>query len=149
MKVVPFRECQSVPLGWRSAEIEKLVGACSGALAGGEASSWEIGATESGDPQLYLIGPAPNYDCILCVSRLGRHYVLEDGRGRILFENDSLLLLGERTWAFLGSKKAALTARIVLAWSAIRSTFEEKVEPMLEGPAELLTHVAPQIAAMA
>jgi hypothetical protein len=149
MNVVPFRDIENLLPGWRSVELEKLVGACQGALAAGDASEWDIGTTETGDPQLYLIGPAPEHDCILCVSRLGRHYVLEDGHGRILFEHQSLVLLGEQAWALLGQRKAAFAAKILLAWATIRSTLEEKVEPMLEGPAELFTHVAPQIAAMA
>ena len=37
------------------------------------------GTTEHGDPQVYLIGPPPDYDCILSISRLGRLYVIEDG----------------------------------------------------------------------
>jgi hypothetical protein len=40
-------------------------------------------------------------------------------------------------------------ARVAVAWYAVREAFEEKIEPMLAEPVELLTHVAPQLAAFA
>ena len=43
---------------------------------------WDVGVTEIGDPQFYLLGPPPHEECILCISRLGRVYVLEDGAGQ-------------------------------------------------------------------
>jgi hypothetical protein len=43
-------------------------------------------ATERGGPQFYLLGPAPEHDCALCVSRLAQGYVLEDGIGRLIGE---------------------------------------------------------------
>jgi hypothetical protein len=149
MNVFQFPDAQSVSAGWRSAEIEKLIEPFNVAVRQGDAAGWEVGTTETGDPQLYLLGPAPEYDCILCVSRLGQQYVLEDGDGRILFEHNSIGLIGERAWTALRGKKRAFAARIAVAYCAIRETFEEKLEPLLEGPAELLTHVAPQLAALA
>ena len=149
MNLVVFPARTDLAQGWDSAELQKLVTACGCALASGDASGWETGSTEAGDPQLYLLGPAPDYDCILCISRLGRHYVVEDGQGHVLHEHGSLTLLGEHVWALLSRKKAAITARIAVAWCAVRETFEEKVEPLLEGPGEFLTHMAPQLAALA
>ena len=52
-----------------------------------------MGMTEVGDPQFYLLGRPPHDECILCISRLGRLYVLEDGHGQVLFEHNSLLVL--------------------------------------------------------
>ena len=52
------------------------MGACAVHIPGGQASGWELGETERGDPQLYLLGPAPEHDCILSISRLGRLYIL-------------------------------------------------------------------------
>ncbi|MFL5099349.1 MAG: hypothetical protein ACJ8E5_01970 [Xanthobacteraceae bacterium] len=115
----------------------------------GGASGWEVGVTETGDPQLYLLGPAPDHECILCVSRLGSLYVLEDGAGRVLFEHDSLRALAETVKAVLRNKKAAIVARAALAWFVVREAFAEKVEAMLGESEELLVHFAPQLAALA
>ena len=41
-----------------------------------------------------------------------------------------------------------LFAQIGIAWVAIRHHYEEKVEPMLAEPVELLTHICPQLAAV-
>jgi hypothetical protein len=149
MNVFSFPHAQSDLAGWRSGEIDKLVKTFNIAVSDGNAAGWEVGATELGDPQLYLLGPAPEYDCILCLSRVGQQYVLEDGHGHILCEHNSLATIGERAWAALCGKKRAFAARIALAWCAVREAFEEKTEPLLEGPAELLTHLGPKLAALA
>jgi hypothetical protein len=148
MNVVPFTDATRDSSQWRSAELEKLVATFNAAVEEGDAASWEAGVTELGDPQLYLLGPGPEYDCILCVSRVGQQYVLEDGHGKILGEHNSLTAIGERAWAAVCGRKRALAARITLVACAIRETFEEKLEPLLEGPAELLTHLGPQLAAL-
>ncbi|MGC1844412.1 MAG: hypothetical protein WA730_18800, partial [Pseudolabrys sp.] len=79
--------------GWQSAELQQFLAVSSGAIAAGEASGWDVGVTERGDPQVFLVGPPPDYDCILSISRLGRLYVIEDGAGRVLFEHDNPMLL--------------------------------------------------------
>jgi hypothetical protein len=125
--VVNFPErSERLPDGWRNDELQQIVSACSRSLSVGEASGWEIGTTESGDPQVYLIGPPPGYDCILCISRVGRHYVIEDGQGRVLLEHDSPMLLAEQALAALRRRKAALLAQVAVAWHAFREAFEEK-----------------------
>jgi hypothetical protein len=123
--------------GWQTAEIQRLMNACAPYIPTGEAGGWDFGATECGDPQMYLLGPAPEHDCILSISRLGRLYILEDGQGRILFEQGNLVPLAE----------GAIVARLAIAWCAMREFLEEKVEPVMAEPLELLTHVAPQLAA--
>ena len=75
--------------GWHPIELQQFVSMSSGAIAMGEASTWEIGVTERNDPQFFLIGPPPERDCILAISRLGRLYVIEDGTGRVLFESNN------------------------------------------------------------
>jgi hypothetical protein len=82
--------------GWQSAELQQFLAVSSGAIAAGEASGWDVGVTERGDPQVFLVGPPPDYDCILSISRLGRLYVIEDGAGRVLFEHDNPMLLRNR-----------------------------------------------------
>ena len=75
--------------------------------------------------------------------------MIEDGAGRVLFEHDNPMLLAEQATAALRRRKAALVARIAVAWAALREAFEEKTEAMMAEPMELLTHVAPQLAALA
>jgi hypothetical protein len=149
MNVVAFRRPPEIPPQiWQVSELQVLTGACAASVSRGQASGWEVGATERGDPQLYLIGNPPEHDCVLCISRLGRLYVLEDGEGRVLFEHDSVMLLAEQMRAVLARQKGAIVARLAIAWCFIRETFEEKVEPLMGEPAELLAHVAPQFAAL-
>jgi hypothetical protein len=134
---------------WRPAELNQVVASVAGRLESGEAGSWDIGVTESGDPQFYLLGPAPDHECILCVSRLGSIYVLENGAGKVLFEHGSLMALAEAVKAVLRHKKAEIVARATLAWFVVREAFAEKIEAMLGESEELLVHFAPQLAALA
>ena len=138
-----------IPPGWQAAELQRLINACAGYLPGGQGSGWDFGTTERGDPQIYLLGPEPEHECILSISRLGNLYILEDGNGRVLFEHGNLMLLVEQARAALRRKKAAIAARIAVTWCAVREFFEEKVEPVLAEPVEVLTHFAPQLAALA
>lgn len=149
MTVHPFPKVTPTPLGWRPIELQQMAGTAAVPMEASDTGGWVAGATEVGDPQLYLVGPAPEHDCIMCVSRLGRLYVLEDGAGRLLFEHASLGLLADRMQAALRRGKAGLMARLAVMWCAVRETFEEKIEPMMAEPIEILTHVAPQLAAFA
>jgi hypothetical protein len=139
----PLPPARAIERGWRDAELQRLIGACAVYLPGGQASCWELGETERGDPQLYLLGPAPEQECILSISRLGPLYILEDGNGRVLFEHDNLLLLAEKAATALRNKKRAILARIGLAWCAMREFYEEKIEPALAEPVEVISHFAP------
>ena len=150
MNVVKFtRVTTQAADGWQSVELQQFLAVSANAIAAGEASGWEIGVTECNDPQVYLVGPPPDYDCILSISRLGRLYVIEDGHGCVLFEHDNPMLLAEQATAALRRRKASLVARIAVAWCALREAVEEKTEVMMAEPIELLTHVAPQLAALA
>jgi hypothetical protein len=140
---------KQLPPGWQAAELQRLITACAGCVPSGAGSGWEFGQTERGDPQLYLIGPEPEHECILTISRLGTLYVLEDGNGRVLLEHGSLMLLTDQARAALRRRKEAIAARIVVTWCAAREFFEEKVEPVLAEPMEVITHFAPQLAALA
>jgi hypothetical protein len=150
MTVIAFRPKRSGPSGnWHPAELNGLVKSLGSELARGRASGWETAATEAGDPQFYLLGPHPDEECILCVSRLGRRYVVEDGTGRILFEDVSFEPLAEAVARFLKGTRAAFLAQVAVLWGALRQTFEEKIEPILAESEELLMHAAPQLAALA
>jgi len=83
------------------------------------------------------------------VSRLGTFYVLEDGTGRILFEHDNLLALADAVKAALRDKKTRLITRLALIWFAIRTTIEEKLEPLWDEGEKLFVHFAPQLAVLA
>jgi hypothetical protein len=104
--IVGFRSGSDQPSGgWRRAELRRLLAVCSASVSSGAASGWAFGETERGDPQLYLLGPEPECDCILCISRLDDLYILEDGKGRLVSEHNDLPSLGEQvavlrgTWA--------------------------------------------------
>jgi hypothetical protein len=149
MTVHPFPKSMPTSMGWRPIELQQMVGMAAVPTEASDTGGWVAGTTEAGDPQLYLVGPAPEHDCVLCVSRLGRLYVLEDGAGRLLFEHASLGLLADRVQAALRRGKAGVMARLVVMWCAAREVFEEKIEPIMAEPIEILTHVAPQLAAFA
>ena len=149
MTVIAFTQRDEQVGAWRASELNQIVGSFAAELASGEAGGWDTGATEVGDPQFYLLGPPPDDACILCVSRLGRLYVLEDGNGRLLFEHANFELLAQQAKAFLKQSKARVFAQIVLAWGALRSAFEEKVEPVLAEGEEFVMHLAPQLAVFA
>ena len=134
---------------WRSGELEAIVDNLAPELGGDEAGGWAVGVTELGDPQFYLLGPPPHAECILCISRLGRIYVLEDGAGRVLLEHNSLVVLAEQARSLLRKKKTQIAARAALIWCALRESFEEKLEAIMGESEELLAHVAPQLAALA
>jgi hypothetical protein len=135
--------------GWQAAELQQFIAVSANAIAAGEASGWESASTERGDPQLFLIGPPPDFDCILSISRLGGTYVIEDGAGRVLFEQHGTQRLAEQAAAALRRRKAALVARVAVAWCALREVFEEKTEAMMAEPMDILAHIAPQLAALA
>jgi len=150
MTVIAFpSKLQREDGSWPAAELNEIVEKFAPQLSSGEAGGWNVGVTDIGDPQFYLLGPPPDDECILCISRLGRVYVLEDGAGQILFEHDSLLVLAEQARSALRKKKTQIVARAALLWCAVRELFEEKLEPIVGESEELLTHFVPQLAAFA
>ena len=144
MSIVEFPQ-RSFPASgaWSADELQQLIALF---RADGE-TSYATGTTEHGDPQFYLLGPAPEHACVLCVSRLAQTYVLEDGEGRLIGETPTLdgFAVEAARAALRGSR--SLVARLALAWCAIRLTIEEKLEPIFEESQELLVRFAPQIAA--
>ncbi len=66
-----------------------------------------------------------------------------------LFEHDAMGHLAEQVRSTLRRHKTVIAAKVAVAWAALREAFEERVEPMLAEPMEVLTHVAPQLAAFA
>ena len=133
---------------WRTGELNTIVERLAPELSRGGARRWDVGITDIGDPQFYLLGP-PHDECILCISRLGRLYVLEDGHGQLLFEHNSLLALAEQARVVLQKKKTQIVARVALVWCAVRETIEEKLDAVVVEGEELLAHCVPQLAALA
>ena len=61
MNVVKFpRLTTQAADGWQSAELQQFLAVSANAIAAGEASGWEVGVTENGDPQVFLLGPPPD-----------------------------------------------------------------------------------------
>ena len=115
MNVLAFERKLSAE-GWSKGELDTLLAALNSALASD--GGWEAGNTENGDPQFYLLGPH-DQDCELCVSRIGRRYILEDGAGRLLFEHPSLPLVALHAKAAVSSRNWSLVARFVLLWLSL------------------------------
>jgi hypothetical protein len=136
------------PGEWRKHELNTIVGALTPAVSGGAASGWDVGATENGDPQFYLMGPAPHENCEICISRVGRTYILEDGEGRLLLDTGDLSALAERAAATFRGNRAQIVARVMVAWCVAKQFFHDRVEPMLVEGEEFLDHFAPQLAAL-
>ena len=133
---------------WRTGELNTIVERLAPESSRGGAWRWDVGITDIGDPQFYLLGH-PHDECILCISRLGRLYVLEDGHGQLLFEHNSLLALAEQARVVLQKKKTQIVARVALVWCAVRETIEEKLDAVVVEGEELLAHCVPQLAALA
>jgi hypothetical protein len=146
MSIVEFPRRTVAPSDWKPEEWRELV-TLFHPDAAGAGSHWDTGVTEHGDPQFYLLGPAPDHECVLCVSRLAHGYVLEDGSGRILGEAPSLDRFAEQAARASVRGGRSLLARVTLLLYALRLTIEEKVEPLFEESQELLVRFAPQIAA--
>ncbi len=143
MTVIPFRHRDDVRPGWAKSELDSIAAALTPALGRGDASQWVVAETERGDPQLYLLGPEPEQECILCISRIGGRYVIEDGTGGLLSERGSLILMAEQIRLLLNRQAAALVARIGLLWIAGRRAAQEKVEPIMAEPVEFLSELVP------
>ena len=151
MSIVEFPQrphrAESATSDWRPDELQQLLELVHArkARAG---LTWEVGATEAGDPQFYVLGPAPDHDCVLCVSRLAQGYVLEDGDRRLLGEAPALDQFAEQAARAAVRRGRSFVARVDFDLvAAIRLTIEEKIEPIFEESPELLVRFAPQVAA--
>jgi hypothetical protein len=146
MSVVEFpRPVRNSCRTWHQDEMQRLVALYSAHAASGEVVGWEIGATEAEDPQFYLLGP--EHDCVLCVSRVGRLYVLEDGLGALVADDARLEPVIDKASQVLTVPKVSFGMRMLLSLCAVRVTIEQKLEPFLAESTETLTRFAPQLAA--
>ena len=141
MTVISFQR-PSTDGAWSQAELNVVKGALG--LRDGD---WDVGLTEVGDGQLYLLGPRPEQACELCVSRIGGRYILEDGAGRLLFEHRSLPLVAMHARSALRITRWSLVGRIVVVWCTIRDVIHDRIEPLLGEGEELLAQLTPQLSA--
>jgi hypothetical protein len=146
MNVVAFERKQD-NREWSEKELNILVAAL-GTMAPRAGRTWETGMTEHGDAQFYLLGPLPEQSCEICISRIGKRYILEDGSGRLLFEHRNLELVTLHGKAAVPST-SWLMVRVITLWCAVRNTIHEKVEPLLVEGEELFVQFVPQLAALA
>lgn len=144
--VIAFRH-EERGANWRRQELQQIVAALGPVLRADPSRAWEVGSTEAGDPQFYLLGSQPDDTCDVCISRVGSVYVLEDGAGRVLFDGANLAALGEKAVAFLRQDRGQIIASLMLAWFGIRHFVHDKVEALMAEGEDVLIHVAPQLAA--
>jgi hypothetical protein len=148
MTIVTFPRVEHARRGtWRSSELDRLLPPCAIEISQAAGNNgFAVGSTEAGDPQLYVFGAPPDYDCVLCITRIGNLYIMEDGAGRIVLEHTNLMTVAEKIPTAISRRKAA---KLALLWTAMRQTIEEKVEPVLVESMEFATHFSPQLAAFA
>jgi hypothetical protein len=139
-----------VQRGWHPAELEQLVRLYSAQAAAGRVSGWDIDSTELEDPQFYLFGAGSDEDdCVICVSRVGCRYVLEDGNGTLLAEDVNLApVVMKASRALAGQCRAVFVTRLLVTLCAIRVLIEERLEPLLPDSSDMLLRVAPQLSAI-
>ena len=147
MSVLAFERKQDTG-EWSEAELGAILAALGSAITPATGRSWETGKTEHGDVQFYLLGARPDQTCELCLSRLDRRYILEDGSGRLLFEHRNLDLVALHAKAAV-PQTHWLMVRAITLWCAVRSTLQEKGEPLLVEGEELAVQIFPQLAAFA
>jgi hypothetical protein len=134
---------------WRQQEMQQLTILGSAHSMSAEVGGWACGATDAGDPQFYVLGPEPEENCLLCISRVDGMYLLEDGTGTLLAQNHQLKpVLHKAAGALTRRRMAGFALRGLFALCAVRTLIEQKLEPFLAETSEHLVRVAPQLAAL-
>jgi hypothetical protein len=137
-----------LPSCWRQDEMQQLMALHSGCQDRRRDASWSVGKTELGDPQFYLVGEAPELDCIMCVTRIGRLYVLEDGAGSVVAEDAHLGRIAQEASSMLSRRRRlSFVARSLLGLCAFRAVLDQKAEFMLAESMEHVSRFAPQLVA--
>jgi hypothetical protein len=147
MNILPFTR-DPLTGGFDSKELRAIGEIGAPALASGIVSDVAYGTTERGEPQAYFLGNGPDQECVLCISRIGRRYIIEDGCGTVLAEVAALRRVAEKAARFFHDGRARLATHLLAGWVAAREFFEEKVEPAMAESMEAATHFAPQLAAL-
>lgn len=137
------------PHCWRQDELQQLISLTTARGSRFRKASWSVGRTELGDPQFYLVGAAPELDCMMCVTRLGRLYVLEDGTGSVVAEDVHLEAIVESASGMLVRRRSlSFVARTLIGLCAFRAVLDQKAEFMLAESMEHVSRFAPQLAAL-
>ena len=146
--IVAFQAPERPPC-WRQEELQQLVQLHSAHGSRGGNASWSLGQTETADPQFYIVGQAPELDCIMCVTRIGRLYVLEDGGGSIVAEDARLECITKAAARMLARRgRLSFVARSLIGLCAFRAVLDQKIELMLAESMEHVSRFAPQLAAL-
>jgi hypothetical protein len=145
--VVAFR-APELPSCWRQDELQQLVALHSACQQRCRGASWSVGKTELGDPQFYVVGEAPELDCIMCVTRIGRLYVLENGAGSVVAEDAHLDRIMQEASKMLPRRRGlSFVARSLIGLSAFRAVLDQKAEFMFAESMEHVSRFAPQLVA--
>ena len=135
--------------GWDDAEIAALRRLTRLLSRRRGAQSWHVGATEAGEPQFYVLGPGADEPCLASVSRVGSGYVLEDGSGRVLAEEEHIDELVKRaSIAYPARRRVPLTVRAFLALCAWRAFVDQKMAAFEES-LDILARIGPHVTAFA
>ena len=150
MNVVKFPRVQpQAAAGLAERRDQQILAACAGSIRPAS-QGWEVGATEHGDPQLYLLGPPPELRLHpVHLARSAGSMCSRTARPRAVRARQSDAAGRAGDCGAAPPQGEPSLARVAVAWARLREAFEEKVEPMLAEPMEVLTHVAPQLAALA
>ena len=136
------------PACWRQDELQQLVALHSACEQKRSGCAWSVGQTELGDPQFYMTGEAPDLDCIMCVTRIGRLYVLEDGAGTVIAENVRLDQVAKAASKMLSRRRPlSFVARSLVGLCVFRAVLDQKAEFVLAESMEHIARFAPQLAA--
>ena len=145
--VIAFR-CPPQSRCWSQAELWDMPALCAANTRHSVATSWSTGTTEKGDPQFYLLDA--DEDCLLCLTRINRRYVLEDGFGGIVAESTDLKAVIEqgRRMVVRPQGISAFVMRSLFVVCTCRAILDQKIELMMAETGEQLARFAPQLAAL-
>lgn len=137
------------PACWRQDELTQLVSLHSAHDARRGNISWNVGRTEAGDPQFYIVREIAGFDCVMCMTRIGRLYVLEDGAGSVVAEDTRFDRILEAAAKILARRRRpSLVARSLVGLCAFRAVLDQKIDLMLAESMEHVSRIAPQLAAL-
>jgi hypothetical protein len=139
---------------WQHSELQQLIALCSSRIVRGVGAirgvsveeNWALGCTEAGDPQFYVLANGPDAECVLCISRVRRTYLLEDSDGVVLAESRILAeIVNHAKRSLAGRGMGAVVVRMFMVLCAIRFSIEEKIDAVLPDSVEALTRFAPEL----
>jgi len=145
--VIAFR-CPPQSHCWSQAELWDMTALCAANSRHGGATFWSTGKTEKGDPQFYLLDA--DEDCLLCLTRMDRRYVLEDGFGGVVAESADLKAVIEQGRRMVARPQgiSAFVMRSLFVVCTCRAILDQKIELMMAETGEQLARYAPQLAAL-